>query len=120
IETSYRIAQLNISLDRSLLAPDSPQMHDVLTTVFEGASADIERGLRSGAISAEAGADPAHKLTLGKGLARLSPARAAELQARIKSLFDEFDGGDADDDAFGLVIALYPLTEIEDPEGAES
>jgi DNA-binding transcriptional ArsR family regulator len=120
IETSYRIAQLNLSLDRNLLAPDSPQLHDVLTTVFESATYDIERGLRAGTISAEQDADPVHKLTMAKGLARLSPARAAEFQARLRSLFEEFDGGDPNDNAYGLVVALYPMTEIEYPEGAES
>jgi DNA-binding transcriptional ArsR family regulator len=119
IETSYRIGQLTISLDRSLLGADSPELHDVLTTVFESARDDIERGLRSGAIDPSADAEAHRKLTLAKGIARVPKDRIAELQARLKTLFDEFESDpETDGDPYGLLFSLYPMTDIE-TEGAE-
>jgi len=120
IETSYRIAQLSIALDRSLLTGDSPELHDMLTTVFDGAREDIERGLRVGAIVVGEDSDPLKRLVLAKVLARLSPARAAEFRERLKDLLRSFDDGvaDPDGDAYGFVIGFYPMTGVpadEDP-----
>ena len=116
IETSYRIAQLKISLDRSLLAADSPQMHDVLTTVFEGARDDIERGLRSGHIRSGEDADPSTKLLLSKGLARLSKAQAEAVRARILELIDGFDAETSGGQPYGLVLGFYPMADLESAE----
>jgi DNA-binding transcriptional ArsR family regulator len=118
IETSYRIGQLKINLDRSLLAGDSPELHDVLVTVFDSARDDIERGLRSGVIGIAEDADPATKLLLSKGLARLSPERAAELRTRILELFNEFDADEPIDGGrpYGLVLGFYPMSETASAE----
>jgi DNA-binding transcriptional ArsR family regulator len=116
IETSYRIAQLKISLDRSLLAADSPQMHDVLTTVFEGARDDIERGLRTGRIHSGEDADPSTKLLLSKGLARLSKAQAEAVRARLIELIDGFDAEEGDGQPYGLVLGFYPMADLEPAE----
>ena len=116
IETSYRIAQLKISLDRSLLAADSPQMHDVLTTVFEGARDDIERGLRTGRIQSGEDADPSMKLLLSKGLARLSKAQAEAVRARLIELIDGFDAEEGDGQPYGLVLGFYPMADLEPVE----
>lgn len=120
IETSYRIGQLQISLDRSLLAGDSPGLHDVLTTVFEGARDDIERGLRSGAIRVDEGAAADMKLIVSKGLARLSPAQAVAFRERLVELIGSFDAADtpAPDDAraYGLVLGFYPMTDASTEE----
>ena len=91
IETSYRIAQLGVKLDRGLLAGDSPALHDMLTTVFDGARDDIERGIRAGAIDLGEETDPLRRVILAKGLTRLSPERAAEFQARLKALLESYD-----------------------------
>ena len=121
IETSYRIAQMSINLDRSLLASDSPELHDVLVTVFDGARDDIERGLRSGVIGIAEDADPATKLLLSKGLSRLSDARALEFRNRILELFREFDTDPSTDEArpYGLVLGFYPMPDMASAEDDE-
>ena len=111
IETSYRIAQLSVSLDRGLLTGDSPELHDMLTTVFDGARGDIERGIRTGLIDLGEESDPLRRVALAKGLARLSPARATEFHARLKDLVASFDDDSTDAEAneYGFVLGLYPL-----------
>lgn len=120
IETSYRIAQLKIALDRSLLTADSPELHEVLTTVFEGARDDIERGLRSGAIGIGEDADPSSKLLLSKGLARLSKAQALAIRTRVLELIDGFDAEEGDGEPYGLVLGFYPMAELESAAGDEA
>ena len=119
IETSYRIAQLSVRLDRSLLASGdaetSTSIHDVLEVVFNAARDDIERGFRSGLVASAADGDPLREL-LVRGLTRLPPARAAELRERLQALLNEFggDGPDAtapDGRPYGYLITLYPLPE---------
>jgi DNA-binding transcriptional ArsR family regulator len=124
IETSYRVGQRNVRLDRRLLAADASTMHDTLTTIFDGARDDIETGLRAGTISTSEDADPASKLLLARGIARLSPERAAELRARLVALFEEFsdEAGQAaqpDLPAFGLVLSMYAMPETAEPEETE-
>jgi DNA-binding transcriptional ArsR family regulator len=128
IETRYRIAQLSVRLDRSLLSasvpPDeaTPAIEEMLRTVFDAARDDVGRALRSGAIRLEAGHEPSPGI-LRQDLKRLSPARAAEFRDRLTALLDEFDF-DRHDEAggtpFGLLIALYPVTDTRiDASGAD-
>ena len=124
IETSYRVGQLNVRLDRRLLAADASTMHDTLSTIFDGARDEIERGLRAGAISTAEDAAPESKLLLARGLARLSPARAAELRARLAALFEEFsdETGEAAAPglpAYGLVLSMYAMPETAETEETE-
>jgi DNA-binding transcriptional ArsR family regulator len=114
IETSYRVGQRSVRLDRRLLAADATTMHDTLSTIFDGARDDIEAGLRTGTISTDEEADPASKLLLARGLARLSPERAAELRARLAAVFDEFSDESADAagpglPAYGVVLSMYAM-----------
>jgi DNA-binding transcriptional ArsR family regulator len=119
IETRYRVGQREVRLDRNLLRADGPAMHDTLTTIFDGARDDIERGLRVGLVTTDPEADAASKLLLARGLARLSPERAADLRGRLAALFEEF-GADAHGDtdpslpAYGLVLAMYAMA--DEPE----
>ena len=124
IETSYRVGQRSVRLDRRLLAADAPTMHDTLTTIFDGARDDIERGLRAGTITTAEDAEPITKLLLARGLARLSPERAADLRARLVALFEEFSDEDAHAaepglPAFGLVLSMYALPEPTESEETE-
>ena len=114
IETSYRIAQLSVKLDRALLAGDSPELHDMLTTVFDGARDDIERGIRAGVIDLGAKSDPLRRVILSKGMTRLSPTRADEFRARLEALMTAFDDDPAGvaADAYGFVLAFYPMAEL--------
>lgn len=118
IETSYRIAQLSVRLDRGMMsashATGGSGVHDVLAVVFDTAREDIERALTSGLIDGEN--DPLRQLLI-RGLTRLSPERAHELRERLTAIVEEFgatpDTADADPDAqpFGYLISLYPMPE---------
>jgi DNA-binding transcriptional ArsR family regulator len=124
IETSYRVGQRNVRLDRRLLAADASTMHDTLTTIFDGARDDIEAGLRAGTISTSEDADPASKLLLARGLARLSPERATELRTRLVALFEEFSDQDGEAarpglPAYGLVLSMYAMPEPAESEETE-
>ena len=122
IETSYRIAQLSVKLDRGLLAADTPALHDMLTTVFDGAREDIERGIRAGAIDLGEETDPLRRVILAKGLTRLSPERATEFQARLKALLESYedDSKEGDGAAYGFVLGFYPMTGVPADDEATS
>jgi hypothetical protein len=120
IETSYRVAQLSLRLDRALLTADPSVMHDTLVTIFDGARDDIERGLRAGLITTDDGAPPDRKLLLARGLGRLTPEQAEAFRTRLVALLDEF--GDTETEApvtgpdrrpaFGLVLSMYPMVDV--------
>jgi len=121
IETSYRVGQREISLDRSLLAGGSPQLHDVLTTVFDGARDDIERGLRDGIIGIGDDADPVTRLVVSKGIARLTAEQARQVRDRLEELIRGFDQPEPTDAhrPYGLVVGFYPMAEVAGPEEDE-
>jgi len=114
IETSYRVAQLSVKLDRGLLAGDTTALHDMLTSVFDGARDDIERGVRAGAIDVNEDGDSVRRVILAKGLTRLSPERAAGFRARLQALVDSYedDSTETDGDAYGFVLGFYPMAAI--------
>ena len=59
---------------------------------------------------------------LRQDLKRLSPARAAELRERLTALLAEFDfdkNDESDGVPFGLLIALYPVTDTRIDRTAE-
>jgi DNA-binding transcriptional ArsR family regulator len=130
IETRYRIAQLNVRLDRALLSASAPTdegtaaIEAVLGTIFDAAREDVGRALRSGAMQVDPDNGPARGV-LRQDLMRLSDARAAELRERLTALLDEYADDDvADGGPVGLLIALYPIADtrrdpgdddIEDP-----
>src|SRR5215204_2584763 len=122
IETRYSAAAMSFQLDRSLFAGDTAAglevLHQTLSAVFDTARAEVELSLRLGAITAEPGE---RNLLLTRGLARLTPGRAAELRERLQAILAEFDDTSADDPAgraFGLVLALYPMPPAGGDAGA--
>ena len=116
IETSYRIAQLGVRLDRSLLSgrptdETAAAIEDVLRTIFDTAREDVASALRSGAMRMDPDGGPTMGV-LRQDLKRLTPERAAELKERLGALLEEFDDDEvATDDArpFGLLVGLYPI-----------
>ncbi|MFI5293210.1 MAG: hypothetical protein ACHQ02_10110, partial [Candidatus Limnocylindrales bacterium] len=93
-----------------------------LMTVFDGARDDIERGIRAGIIDLGEETDPLRRVILAKGLARLSPARAAEFQARLKALIESYDDDpetDAEGAPYGFVLGFYPMTGVPVDDEAE-
>ena len=79
-------------------------------TVFDTARNEIEEAIRSGVIDTAEDAPAERRVVLSRGIARLSPARAAELRERIKALEDEFgEEPDPGAEAYGVVFAVYPM-----------
>lgn len=123
IETRYRIAQLSVRLDRSLLAggttdESAAAVNDVIRSIFDTVSEDVSRAMRSGEMRLDAAGEPSRGI-LRQDLTRLSPARAEELRTRLTDLLNEFEGdADGEDDAtavpFGLLVALYPVTDTRE------
>ncbi|HET7473461.1 MAG TPA: helix-turn-helix domain-containing protein [Candidatus Limnocylindrales bacterium] len=123
IETRYRIAQLSVRLDRSLLAggttdENAAAVNDVIRSIFDTVSEDVSRAMRSGEMRLDAAGEPSRGI-LRQDLTRLSPARAEELRTRLTDLLNEFEGdADGEDDAtavpFGLLVALYPVTDTRE------
>ena len=117
IETSYRIAQLSLRLDRALLSGAGPDVrdsvHDVLAVIFDSVRDEIERGLASGLVKSSD--DPLSELLI-RGLTMLPPERAVELRSRLRELLEEFDVAGPDQVEpgslpFGYLIAVYPFPE---------
>ena len=118
IETSYRISQLSLRLDRALLTGGGDDVrssvHDVMAVIFDSVRDEIEQGLRSGLVTA--GEDDPLRELLIRGLTRIHPDRAAELRERLRALIAEYDvdtHGKAEPGSvpFGYLIALYPFPE---------
>lgn len=127
IETSYRIAQLSLRLDRALLsgagADVRNSVHDVLAVIFDSVRDEIERGLAGGLIKSSD--DPLSELLI-RGLTMLPPDRAGELRKRLRALLEEFDVAGPDQVEpgavpFGYLLAIYPFPEpqIVDPEASD-
>ena len=114
IETRYRVAALSFQLDRRLFAgttaEDREAVHQALVTVFDSARAEVEEAIRLGLIDFADTAPDQLRVLLTRGLASLSPGRAAELRKRLQAIADEFgDDADPDGDAYGIVLAVYPM-----------
>jgi DNA-binding transcriptional ArsR family regulator len=119
IETRYRIAQLNVRLDRALLSGSgtadeaSQAVDEMLWSIFDAAREDVGRALRSGSMQLDPAGGPSRGI-LRQDLKRLSPARSAELKDRLVALLDEFDEdpeNDPDGTPIGLLVALYPIAD---------
>lgn len=115
IETRYRVSALSFQMDRRMFEADAGEaaglLHDTMVAVFDTARDEIEAAMRSGAIDpSQADQD---RILVSRGLARLTPARAAEYRHRLGELADEFATLDDTDPAaqpWGVVLAVYPLS----------
>ena len=120
IETRYRVAAMSLRLDRRLLSSDS-SLHDaareLLHTVFDTSRDEIARALNAPGGSL-AGNDPGaegaasfapDRPLLTRGLARLTPDRAAEFRERLEALIKEFESEDesATTEMWSLLVAFY-------------
>lgn len=113
IETRYRVAALSLRLDPALLTGEGEagaEASAVITSVFDGARTDLARALRNAATAAS-GAEAPDRPLLTRGLAKVTPARAAELRARLEAMLGEFDADDTEPAtrAYGFVVAMYPI-----------
>jgi DNA-binding transcriptional ArsR family regulator len=130
IETRYRVTALSVQLDRRMFAGDGPPpeiLHDTLVAVFDTARDEVEQALHavtatgtSAAGTSAAGTSGARddRMLVTRGLARLTPDRAAELRRRLVELEAEFGNDEPADGAqsFGVVLAVYPVATGATPE----
>ena len=124
IETRYRVVARSFQLDRRLFASDAgvadetrQALHDTLLAVFDSARDEVEAAIRIGAADATGELPPHRRLLMSRGIARLSPERAAELRSRLEALETEFEHDDAPDgEPYGLLVAVYPLPPITEPD----
>ncbi len=81
IETRYNVAARSFQLDRALFAGGSAEgfavLSETLAAVFDTARAEVELAIRLGVINPGAETPAERGLMLTRGLARLTPARAA-------------------------------------------
>jgi DNA-binding transcriptional ArsR family regulator len=116
VETSYRIAQLELRLDRRFLTGGDAEVrastHATLMTIFDLARQDLEVAAATGMLDRDAADGEGYPVTLSRTHARLSRARAAELRERLSALIHEYDDDEADADAtYGVFISLHPMAE---------
>ncbi len=115
LETSYRIAQLSLRLDRALLTGNSDAARagaaDAITSVFELARRDIDAALAAGLLPADPARDPDRPFALNRAVLRLTPERAIELRRRLNELTAEFSADAPHPDAIGVgfLVAMHPI-----------
>jgi len=113
VETSYRIGQLQLRLDRRLLASGEADVRsaaeEAITAVFDQARADLERAIAAGLVHVEGEPDPRRPLMLRRDLLRTTPERAAELRDRLTALLDEYESDTDGELTIGLLVSLHPL-----------
>lgn len=118
IETRYRIAALSMRLDPKLLSGegvDGAGATAVLATVLDTARAEIQAALRMASLVPEGTTAPDRPL-LSRGVALLTPERAAELRARIDALTAEYESDPTDPEAkpYGMLIAMYAVPKTQE------
>lgn len=109
IETRYQVSALSFRLDQSLVrgaGPGQSAAFDVITTIFDETRRDLERVLASRPADDAGTLD---RTSLARSLVRLTPARAAELRARLRSLVDEYEDASEGPDAtpYHLLVVMY-------------
>ena len=121
IETSYRLAQLSVRLDRALLTGGGDDVrssvHDVMAVIFDSVRDEIEQGLRSGLVTA--GEDDPLRELLIRGLTRIHPDRAAELRERLRALIAEYDDDTHREGQAGLRAIRLPHRALPAPRTAD-
>lgn len=115
VETTYRIAQLSLRLDRGLIAQGTDDLrssaHEAITSVFELARRDLDQALASGLAPTDPSADPRATFLINRSVLRLRPERAAELRARLDGINAEFsaDPPAPDSIALGMLVSVHPI-----------
>jgi DNA-binding transcriptional ArsR family regulator len=111
IETRYRLAALSFRLDAGLIGPGGagePALREMLETILGETRRDLERVLADPRARDEARGD---RPLLSRGVASLTPERAAELRRRLTALLNEYDGPFDDPAAatstYRMLIAMY-------------
>lgn len=114
VEKQYRAAAMSYRLSEDVLRirdeDADATIGAALNAVFDGARADIIRGIRAKLIDPTQD-DLRRKIVIGRKLSRLTDAQLAVVYQRIDELFADFDRDEEADGAptYGLTIAFYPV-----------
>ena len=121
VETSYRIAQLELRLDRAFLSSASEEVrssaHAALLSVFDLAREDLEAAIRSGLVTHDGATDEPGAFVLTRTIIRTTRARSIELREKVLALFREYETTNETRDEttevmLGAFLSLHPLPEI--------
>lgn len=115
VETRYQVAALSLRLDPRLLTSedDAEATTALMTNVLEAARGEIIAAIRVATANPDALAP--NRPVVSRGIATLTPERAAELRARLVALIEEFDDGEREGaEPYGFLLAFYP-TSIGEP-----
>jgi DNA-binding transcriptional ArsR family regulator len=127
IESRYRIAALSFRLDSNLLASETPATHEasveLLRSVFDSARDDVGRAIEAflranpGATLQALGDGEPERPVLTRGVAMLTPAKAAEFKQRLFALMAEYDTATGEPGAvpFGFLISIYRTPASKEP-----
>ena len=115
VETTYRIAQLSLRLDRELIAGGGDELRssaaEAIMSVFDLARRDLEAAFAAGLLPTDPATDSGQSTLLNRSLYLLTPDRASQFRDRLVALCAEF-ASNQDSDAsvpLGLLIALHPV-----------
>lgn len=113
VETSYRIAQLSLRLDRNLLASGGAEVRSeaehTMTTVFDLARRDLELALASGLLPIDEPADDRRPLILNRGLMKMTVEHATEFRERLGALVSEYGTDTEGELTLGLFISFHAV-----------
>jgi len=109
IETRYRLAALSLRLDPGLMGAGGAgesAAREMLVTVFDETRRDLELVLADPTAGDQQRPD---RPLVNRGAARLTPAQAAELRARLQGLMAEYDSQSDDPSAstYRMLVAMY-------------
>ena len=125
VEKLYQATAYSYRVEKGLLSPGTPegdkQIKQMLSALFDDTRDDILNSVAAGIVKlskTEPGDRPdPHDLILGRSLARMSPKKAQDFYARLQALVKEFsDDEDDDEQAYTLVVALYPTVRRQQPQ----
>jgi DNA-binding transcriptional ArsR family regulator len=111
VETRYRVAALSLRLDPQRLSREdaAETTAALVANLLDAARNELLAALRAAPADSN---DPAPDRPLvTRGMARLTPERAAELRARLVELVAEFDDADGPDAVpYGFLLGFYRAT----------
>jgi len=120
-EKVYQISARVFLVDRSLMTVGESDEAEsglavVLESVLDQTKDDIRQSARAGVIDLDRRSPDPRALFIIRGYSYLSPERAAEFYAQLRTLVEEYvTGGEAEVDEaqanggyYGLAVALYP------------
>lgn len=118
LEQRYRTAQLNLGISRELISDPAnrSEFTDSISAVLEDFRVMFLDHLRSGRI-ALTGGDPVGPVVRAGSLARVNPARAADVRKKLAAVVEEFEALPEDPDGVpvNMFVAWYAVGE---PSGA--